>query len=104
MQDGAELPPTFDWPHDQLVFAMAGGHAALIRSAEGAEDDETDAVAKMDAAAVGPNDVVIGLAASGTTPYTVALIRRATELRRGHDRRSPTTPTRRCWASRAIPC
>ena len=80
VQDGAELPPTFDWPHDQLVFAMAGGDSALIRSAEGAEDDEKDAVAKMDAAGVGPNDVVIGLAASGTTPYTVALIRRATEL------------------------
>ena len=40
VQDGAELPPTFDWPHDQLVFAMAGGNSALIRSAEGAEDDE----------------------------------------------------------------
>ena len=80
VQDGAELPPTFDWPHDQLVFAMAGGDSALIRSAEGAEDDEKDAVAKMDAAGVGPHDVVIGLAASGTTPYTVALIRRATEL------------------------
>ncbi|MFL5045016.1 MAG: N-acetylmuramic acid 6-phosphate etherase, partial [Xanthobacteraceae bacterium] len=32
VQDGAELPPTFDWPHDQLVFAMAGGDSALIRS------------------------------------------------------------------------
>ena len=38
VQDGAELPPTFDWPLDRLVFAMAGGQGALVRSAEGAED------------------------------------------------------------------
>ncbi|MCP8936968.1 N-acetylmuramic acid 6-phosphate etherase [Alsobacter sp. SYSU M60028] len=79
VQDGAELPPTFDWPHDQLVFAMAGGNSALIRSAEGAEDDAQDAIRKVDEIGVGPNDVVIGLAASGTTPYTVAFVRRATE-------------------------
>ncbi|GGH09199.1 N-acetylmuramic acid 6-phosphate etherase [Alsobacter metallidurans] len=79
VQDGAELPPTFDWPLDQLVFAMAGGPGALVKSAEGAEDDAADAIAKVDAAAIGPDDVVIGLAASGTTPYTVAFVRRATE-------------------------
>ena len=79
VQDGAELPPTFDWPLEQLVFAMAGGAGALMKSAEGAEDDAADAIAKVDAAGIGPNDVVIGLAASGTTPYTVAYVRRATE-------------------------
>src|SRR3954468_14966282 len=37
VQDGAELPPTFNWPADRIVFAMAGGFGALVRSAEGAE-------------------------------------------------------------------
>ncbi len=79
VQDGAELPPTFDWPLDRLVFAMAGGQGALVKSAEGAEDDEAAAVRAMDEAAVGPTDVVLGIAASGTTPYTVAAVRRAAE-------------------------
>jgi N-acetylmuramic acid 6-phosphate etherase len=78
VQDGAELPPTFDWPLEQLVFAMAGGPKALMRSAEGAEDDEADAAAKVEAAGIGPDDVVIGLAASGATPYTVEFVRRST--------------------------
>src|SRR6187401_2180871 len=41
VQDGSELPPTFGWSPDRLVFAMAGGLDALFRSAEQAEDDET---------------------------------------------------------------
>src|SRR6478752_2445956 len=40
VQDGSELPPTFGWSPDRLVFAMAGGLGALVRSAEGAEDNE----------------------------------------------------------------
>ncbi|MEJ1160179.1 N-acetylmuramic acid 6-phosphate etherase [Prosthecomicrobium sp. N25] len=79
VQDGAELPPTFDWPYERLVFAMAGGQGALVRSAEGAEDDETEGRRAIDAAGIGPDDVVIGIAASGTTPYTVAAVRRAAE-------------------------
>src|SRR5688572_28527304 len=42
VQDGTELPPTFDWPADRLVFAMAGGLGALVQSVEGAEDDEAE--------------------------------------------------------------
>jgi N-acetylmuramic acid 6-phosphate etherase len=80
VQDGAELPPTFDWPMDRLVFAMAGGEHALLRSVEGAEDDAEAGVARMDAAQVGPCDVVIGVAASGTTPFTVAAVERAAAL------------------------
>jgi N-acetylmuramic acid 6-phosphate etherase len=79
VQDGAELPPTFDWPFERLVFAMAGGFGALIKSAEGAEDDAEAGARAMDEADIGPDDVVIGVAASGTTPYTVAAVRRATE-------------------------
>ena len=40
VQDGSELPPTYDWPADRIVFAMAGGLEALVRSAEQAEDNE----------------------------------------------------------------
>lgn len=79
VQDGAELPPTFDWPLDKLVFAMAGGQGALVKSAEGAEDDAAAAVRTIDEADIGPTDVVLGIAASGTTPYTVAAVKRAAE-------------------------
>jgi N-acetylmuramic acid 6-phosphate etherase len=78
-QDGAELPPTFDWPLDRLIFAMAGGPGAFIKSVEGAEDDEADALAILEGAKLTENDVVIGVAASGTTPFTVAGVRYATE-------------------------
>ena len=72
MQDGAELTPTFDWPADRLVFAMAGGMGALVRSAEQAEDSEAAGAQAMMDAKVGANDVVIGLAASRTTPLRSA--------------------------------
>jgi N-acetylmuramic acid 6-phosphate etherase len=75
VQDGAELPPTFDWPVDRLVFAMAGGLEALLRSAEGAEDNETAGAQVIADAKIGPDDVVIGIAASGTTPFTVGALR-----------------------------
>lgn len=77
VQDGAELPPTFDWPERRVVFAMAGGPRALTRSAEGAEDDARAGAKTIVAARVGPNDVVIGVAASGTTPFTLAALRAA---------------------------
>jgi len=77
VQDGAELPPTFDWPERRLVFAMAGGARALAKSAEGAEDDAAAGARAMKAARVGPADVVIGVAASGTTPFTLAALRAA---------------------------
>jgi N-acetylmuramic acid 6-phosphate etherase len=77
VQDGAELLPTFDWPRDRMVFALAGGDGALFASVEGAEDDELDGVKQIDDAGVGPADVVIGVAASGTTPFTVAAIAHA---------------------------
>jgi len=75
VQDGSELPPTFDWPTDRLVFAMAGGLDALVRSAEGAEDNESAGAQAMADAKIGPNDVVIGVAASGTTPFTIGALR-----------------------------
>jgi N-acetylmuramic acid 6-phosphate etherase len=70
VQDGAELPPTFNWPADRLVLVMAGGEPALLRSVEGAEDDEAAAAAAVAMHAVGAADVVVSVAASGTTPFT----------------------------------
>ena len=78
VQDGAELTPTYDWPEDRLVFAMAGGLDALVRSSEGAEDNEATGTKAMVDAKIGTNDVVIGVAASGTTPFTIGALRAAT--------------------------
>lgn len=77
VQDGVELSPTFNWPTDRLVFIMAGGLNALVESVEGAEDDADEARRQVTASQVGPDDVVIGVAASGSTPFTVAIIEAA---------------------------
>src|SRR5436305_4915105 len=68
IQDGAELGPTYDWPADRLVFVMAGGMGAVLRSVEGAEDNQTKGADAIAQARVDQNDVVIAVAASGTTP------------------------------------
>src|SRR6185503_6631836 len=62
VQDGAELPPTFNWPFERLVFLMAGGSAALLKSSEGAEDRAEDGALAIKEATVGSDDVVIGVA------------------------------------------
>ena len=77
VQDGTELTPTFDWPPDRLVFAMAGGIGALVRSAEQAEDNEAAGAEAMLSASIGASDVVIGIAASGATPFTIGALRAA---------------------------
>ena len=77
VQDGSELPPTYDWPVERIVFAMAGGLDALVRSSEGAEDNEAAGVQAMTEAKISANDVVIGIAASGTTPFTIGALRAA---------------------------
>jgi N-acetylmuramic acid 6-phosphate etherase len=75
--DGVELGPTFGWPEERTVFALAGGTAALLKGVEGAEDDADAGAAAMQDAGLGQADVVIGVAASGRTPYTVAAMRTA---------------------------
>ena len=77
VQDGVELTPTFGWPADRTGFLIAGGVSALTRSIEGAEDDPAAAENDLAAAGVNQCDVVIGIAASGTTPYTCAAVRAA---------------------------
>jgi len=77
VQDGSELPPTYDWPADRVVFVIAGGLDALVRSVEGAEDNEAAATEAIANAKIAAQDVVIGVAASGTTPFTIAALRAA---------------------------
>jgi N-acetylmuramic acid 6-phosphate etherase len=78
VQDGVELTPTFGWSRKRLMFLMAGGEAAFVSAVEGAEDDSVDGRVQIEKAGVGPQDVVIGVAASGSTPYAVAAIAEAT--------------------------
>jgi N-acetylmuramic acid 6-phosphate etherase len=77
VQDGVELEPTYGWPRERLLFVMAGGAVALTESVEGAEDDADAGRSAMIEHGVGADDVVIGVAASGRTPFTVALIEEA---------------------------
>lgn len=77
IQDGVELGPTFDWGAERTVYALAGGDRALLASVEGAEDDAAAGAEAMRRAAVGSHDVVIGVAASGRTPYTVGALQYA---------------------------
>ena len=74
VQDGSELPPTFDWPEQRILFLLAGGEQALLHAVEGAEDDRDDAVRQVSTATLGPQDVLIALAASGRTPFTLAVL------------------------------
>ncbi len=76
-QDGAELEPTFDWPRARLVLLIAGGLGALTQAVENAEDDTAAAAASLRAAAIDAPDVVIAVAASGVTPFTLACLRGA---------------------------
>jgi len=76
MLDAAELPPTFGIDRDLVRVIMAGGERAYFAAVEGAEDDEDAAIEAVNAE-VRADDAVIGIAASGTTPYTVAAIRRS---------------------------
>lgn len=78
MQDAAELPPTFGF--EKSLTLLAGGSTASSAAKEDAEDDELAAIAAVNQAQVGELDVLIGLAASGKTPYTVAGIKRARDL------------------------
>ena len=72
--DAVECVPTFGIPPSRVVPIMAGGPVALTKSVEGAEDDVRDAEQRMRRAAVGPADVVCGIAASGVTPFVRAAL------------------------------
>ena len=78
--DASECPPTFGTDPSMVVGIIAGGDRALRSPIEGAEDDPTGGAAAMDAHAVTEGDVVVGIAASGTTPYVRGALLRAREL------------------------
>lgn len=78
VMDAAELAPTFGF--DRTEVLLAGGGEAKDRAQEGAEDDVAAATAAVERAGIGPADALIGVAASGKTPYTVAAVKRAKEL------------------------
>ena len=78
--DAAECPPTFGSPPDMVVGIIAGGLPALTRSQEGAEDDVEAGAHAIDEKLVAARDVVVGIAASGTTPFVAAALRRARDL------------------------
>lgn len=75
--DASECPPTFGVPHDMVIGLIAGGDAAIRKAKEFAEDDETLAWQDLSGCAIDDRDVVIGIAASGTTPYVVGGLRDA---------------------------
>jgi len=77
VQDGAELVPTFSWPQERLLLLIAGGRNALLRSVEGAEDAVDQAARLTQQHEIGPADVVIAVAASGTTPFTLSCLTEA---------------------------
>ncbi len=77
VQDGAELTPTFGWPQDRIVFCIAGGMSALTVSSEGAEDDYDNGATQMKKAAIGKDDVIFCVAASGKTPFTLGALNEA---------------------------
>jgi N-acetylmuramic acid 6-phosphate etherase len=78
--DASEIPPTFGAPRELVQGVIAGGVAALSRSAEGAEDDETAGALAMDERRIKNPDVVIGVSASGRTPFVLGALVRAKQL------------------------
>lgn len=77
--DAAECPPTFGLPPGRVIGLIAGGEAALVRAVEGAEDQQEGAVPQLAALQLTDRDVVVGLAASGRTPYVLGGLAYANE-------------------------
>lgn len=78
--DASECPPTFGTGHDRVVGVIAGGDRALRTPIDGAEDNEAwggDDICRLK---VGPDDAVVGISASGNTPYVVGAVRQAKAL------------------------
>ncbi|MEP7066054.1 MAG: N-acetylmuramic acid 6-phosphate etherase [Gemmatimonadota bacterium] len=78
--DASECPPTFGTDPEMVQGVIAGGLPALTQSQEGAEDVASDGADAMTAHQVGPRDFVLGIAASGTTPYVRGALERASAL------------------------
>ncbi len=77
--DASEIPPTYGMPHDRVIGLIAGGDRAIRKAVEHAEDDPEQAWKDLQAHNISDLDTLVGIAASGTTPYVVGGIRRARE-------------------------
>ncbi|CAG7619178.1 N-acetylmuramic acid 6-phosphate etherase [Paenibacillus solanacearum] len=78
--DASECPPTYGTPPSMVQGLIAGGFKAVKDPVEGAEDNEELGASDMDVNHIGPNDVVVGIAASGRTPYVLGAMKRAKAL------------------------
>ncbi|KHS74086.1 N-acetylmuramic acid-6-phosphate etherase [Pectobacterium brasiliense] len=78
--DASECPPTFGVPHGLVIGLIAGGPGALLKAVEGAEDDPALGEADLKALDVTAADMVVGLAASGRTPYVIGALRYARDV------------------------
>ena len=78
--DAAECPPTFGVPPGMVVGLIAGGADALVKATEGAEDNAQDGVAALQDIGLARNDVVVGIAVSGRTPYVIGGLIYAREI------------------------
>lgn len=77
--DASEIPPTFGMPPTYVIGLIAGGDHALRNPVEDAEDNEEISWTELEAYNINKNDVVVGIAASGTTPYVIGALRKARE-------------------------
>ena len=77
VSDASECPPTFGVNDSKVIALIAGGNNAFIKAVEGAEDDKEAAIKDLERLDVNENDIVIGLAASGRTPYVVSALQYA---------------------------
>ncbi len=75
--DASEIPPTYGMPHERVVGIIAGGDTAIRKSVEHAEDDKQQAWKDLMQHNINANDVLVGIAASGTTPYVIGGIKDA---------------------------
>lgn len=78
--DASECPPTYGVPFDMVVGIIAGGDTAIRKAVENAEDNEEQAWKDLMAYNISPADVLVGIAASGTTPYVIGGLRKANEM------------------------
>lgn len=78
--EASEIPPTFGLPSDRIKAVIAGGVEAIYTSVEAAEDDAKNGASEMKQLGVSESDLVIGVAASGSTPYVIGAVKAAREL------------------------
>ncbi|MFZ1872992.1 MAG: N-acetylmuramic acid 6-phosphate etherase [Chania sp.] len=78
--DASECPPTFGVPHDLVIGLIAGGAGAMFKAVEGAEDDVSLGEADLKALNLEARDMVVGLAASGRTPYVIGALQFARQV------------------------